>query len=64
MALNELWQLYSTGRKRHMLPVHQAVSRLGEPLAKAVNKTHVLTGDDYVSKLGNKHTAVVCDTVQ
>ena len=62
--LKELWQLYTTGKKRCMLPVHQAVSRLGEPLARAVNKTHVLAGDDCMSKLGNEHTAVVCDYVQ
>jgi len=61
--LKELWQLYTTGKKRCMLPVHQAVSRLGEPLARAVNKTHVLTGDDCMSKLGNEHTAVVCDCI-
>jgi len=45
LELNELWQLYSTDRKRHMLPVHQEVSRHGERLTKAVNKAHVLTGD-------------------
>jgi len=45
-------------------PLHQSVSHLGEPLAKAVIQAHILTGDDYMSKLGNEHTAVVCDYVQ
>jgi len=49
---------------RRMLPLHQPVSRLGEPLAKAVIQAHISTGDDYMSKLGNEHTAVVCDDVQ
>jgi len=28
-------------------------------LAKAVIQAHILTGDDYMSKLGNEHTAIV-----
>ena len=50
-----------------MLPLHQAVSHLshlGEPLAKTVIKAHILTGDDYMSKVGTKPAAVVCDHVQ
>ena len=49
---------------RRMRPLHQSVSCLGEPLDKAVIRAHILTGDDYMSKLGNEHTAVVCDDVQ
>ena len=44
-----------------MLTMHQAVYHLGEPVAKAVIQAHILTGDGYMSKLGNEHTAVVCD---
>jgi len=47
-----------------MLPLHQAVSHLGEPLAKTVIKAHILTGDDCMSKVGTKPAAVVCDPVQ
>jgi len=35
-----------------MFPVHEAASRLGKPLAKAVIKAHILTGDDCVGKMG------------
>jgi len=45
-------------------PLHQSVSDLGEPLVNAVIQAHILTGDGYMSKLGNEHTDVVCDTVQ
>ena len=34
--LKELWQQYGTGKKRRMLPLHQAVSQLGAPLAMTV----------------------------
>ena len=44
-------------------PLHQSVSHLGEPLGNAVIQAHILTGDDYMRKLGNEHTDVVCDTV-
>ena len=45
LGMEELWQQYGTGEKRRMLPLHQAVSKLGIPLAKAVIKAHILTGD-------------------
>ena len=64
LELKELSQQYSTGEKRCMLPLHQAASPLGEPLAKTVIKAHILTGDDCMSKVGTKHAAVVCDPVQ
>ena len=47
-----------------MLPLHQAVSQLGAPLAKAVIKAHILTGDDCISKVGTKHAAMTFDPVQ
>ena len=33
-------------------------------LANTVIKAHSLTGDDYMSKMGTKHAALVCDPVQ
>jgi len=47
-----------------MLPMHQTVSQLGPSLAKTVIKAHILTGDDCMSKMGTKHTAMVCDPWQ
>ena len=47
-----------------MLPLHQAVSNLGAPLAKTVIKAHILTGDDCMSKVGTKHAAMASDPVQ
>ncbi len=64
LGLKEIWQEYGTGEKRRMLPLHQAVAQLGVPLAKAVIKAHVLTGDDCMSKVGTKHAAIVSDPVQ
>jgi hypothetical protein len=63
LGLKEIWQQYGTGEKRRMLPLHQAVSQLGAPLAKTVIKAHILTGDDCMSKVGTKHAAVACDPV-
>ncbi|KAK3885499.1 hypothetical protein Pcinc_010240 [Petrolisthes cinctipes] len=40
------------------------ISQLGVPLAKTVIKSHILTGDDYMSKVGTKHAAMACDPVQ
>ena len=62
--LKEIWQQYGTGEKRCMLPLHQAVSNLGAPLAKTMIKAHILTGDDYMSKVGTKHAAMASDPVQ
>ena len=64
LGMKEIWQQYGTGEKRHMLPLHQAVSNLGAPLAKTVIKAHILTGDDYMSKVGTKHAAMASDPVQ
>jgi len=38
-----------------MLPVHQTVSCLGEPSAKAVLKAHILTGDDCMGKVPEQY---------
>ena len=63
-GLKELWQQYGTGERRRILPLHQAVSQLGAPLANTVIKAHILTGDDCMSKVGTKHAAMTCDPVQ
>ena len=60
----EIWQQNGTGEKRRKLPLHQAVSKLGASLVKAVIKVHILIGDDCMGKLGSKHAAVACDPVQ
>ena len=62
--MKEIWQQYGSGEKRRMLPLHQAISRLGTPLAKAMIKAHILTGDYCMSKVGTKHAAVTSDPVQ
>jgi hypothetical protein len=62
--MKEIWQQYGTGEKRRMLPLHQAISRLGTPLAKTMIKAHILTGDDCMSKVGTKHAAVTSDPIQ
>ena len=64
LGMKEIWQQYGTGEKRRMLPLHQAVSNLGAPLAKTVIKEQMLTGDDCMSKVGTKHAAMASDPVQ
>ncbi|KAL8619946.1 hypothetical protein ACOMHN_015228 [Nucella lapillus] len=64
LGLKEIWQQYGTSENRRMLPLHQAVSRLGAPLAKSLIKAHILTGDDCMSKVGTKYAAMTADPVQ
>ncbi|KAL8622995.1 hypothetical protein ACOMHN_027116 [Nucella lapillus] len=64
LGLKEIWQQYGTSENRRMLPLHQAVSRLGAPLAKSLIKAHILTGDDCMSKVGTKYAAMAADPVQ
>ena len=47
-----------------MLPLHEAVSMFVIPLAKTVIKAHILTGNNYMSKIRNKHAAVASDPEQ
>jgi len=47
-----------------MLPLHEAVSQFGIPLAKTVIKAHIVTEDNCMSKIGSKHAAVAADPVQ
>ncbi|KAH3723702.1 hypothetical protein DPMN_049496 [Dreissena polymorpha] len=64
LCMKETWQQYGTGENRRMLPLHQAISLLGTPLAKTMIKAHILTGDDCMSKVGTKNAAVTSDPVQ
>ena len=64
LGAKDIWQQYGTGEKRHMLPLHQAVSQFGAPFAKTVIRGHILTGDDYMRKVGTKHAAMACNPVQ
>ncbi|KAH3857313.1 hypothetical protein DPMN_099919 [Dreissena polymorpha] len=61
LGMKEIWQQYGTGEKRRMLSLHQAISRLGTPLANTMINAHILTGDDCMSKVGPKHAAVTSD---
>lgn len=63
LGLEELWQQYGTVDKRRILPLHNAISRLGVLLAKSIIKAHILTGNDSMSKIGTKHAAIVSDPV-
>ena len=60
LGVKDSWQQYGNGEKRHMLPLHQAVSQFGAPFAKTVIRGHILTGDDYMRKVGTKHAAMAC----
>ena len=60
LGLRELWLQYGTGENRRMIPVHQAHANLGTALSKAILKAYILTGNDYISKIGTKHAAISC----
>ncbi len=47
-----------------MLPLHDIVNQLGESLSNVVVKAHILTGNDCVSKVGTKRSALSCNPVQ
>ena len=63
-GMKELWLQFRTGEKRRMLPLHEFVQHQGVSLDKNVIKAHILTGDDYMSKMGLKHAALKCDPVR
>ncbi|KAH3786936.1 hypothetical protein DPMN_165054 [Dreissena polymorpha] len=58
------WIEEADAKKCRMLPLHQAIFRLGTLLAKTMIKAHILTGEDCMSKVGTKHAAVTSDPVQ
>ena len=63
LGVKDIWQQYGTGEKWHMLQLHQTVSQFGAPFAKTVIRGHILTGDDYMRKVGTKHAAKACNPV-
>ena len=58
-GLKELWQKFGTGEKRRLIPLHDILEKMGESFCKVVLKAHVLTGDDSMSKIGTKKSALV-----
>ena len=61
LGLKELWIQYGTGDHRRMTPVHEAYSVSGPVLSKIIMKSYVITGNDYLSKIGTKHAALSCN---
>ena len=47
-----------------MLTTHTLFGRLGADLCGVSLKDHILTGDDYCSKLGSKHSAVKMEPLE
>ena len=58
MGLKELWIQYGTGDHRRMIPVHEAYTVFGQILSKAIMKAYIITGNDYISKMGTKKAAL------
>ena len=58
-GLKELWQKFGTGEKKRLIPLHDILEKMGESFCKVVLKAHVLTGDDSMSKIGTKKSALV-----
>ena len=55
-GLRELWIQY--GRPKRWVPIHKIKQKIGDATTKAVIKAHILTGNDHLSKVGTKHTAL------
>ena len=64
IGLKELWLQYGTGENRRMIPLHEAHTNIGTAFSKAILKAYILTGNDSISKVGTKHSAMTCDPVQ
>ena len=58
-GLKELWQRYGTGEKKRFIPLHDILQNLDETFTKVILKVHVSTGDDIISKAGNKKAALL-----
>lgn len=59
-GLKELWVEFGTGKRRRKISLHLLHLNLGEDLCSVLIKAHVLCGQDNVSKVGTKHTAMSC----
>ena len=44
-----------------MIPIHEAYSVSGPVLSKIIMKSYIITGNDYLSKIGTKHAALSCN---
>ena len=60
-GLQELWVEFGIGERKRYLPLHILAIKLGPDLCRVVVKTHVLTGDDALSKIGTKYASLLCD---
>ena len=63
-GLQELWVQFGTGDRRRMIPLHIISQKLGRTLCLSFLKAHVLTGDDYMSRIGTKHAALASNPSQ
>lgn len=63
-GLEELYCLYGTGENRRYLPLHKMQFALGDAMSHVIVKAQVLSGDDYLSKIGTKHAAIMSEPVK
>ena len=56
--LKELWRQFGTSQRKSIIPLHDVCQILGQSFTKVILKTHVLTGDDTMSKIGSNKTAL------
>ena len=63
-GLEELYCLIGTGENRRYLPLHKMHDALGDAMSHVEIKVQVLTGDDYLSKIGTKHAAITSDPIK
>ena len=61
MGLVELRLQYGTGDKQRMEPIHEGYIVYGPVKLRAMLKAYIITGNDYLSKVGSKHVAVSCN---
>lgn len=57
----EIWVTFGAGEKKRFIPIHHLLIRLGPELCRVIIKAHILTGDDVLSKIGSKKSAIKSD---
>ena len=60
--MKEIWQLYGTGEALHASFASSSFCTWST--SETVIKVHILTGDDYLSKMGTKHAVMTSDPEQ
>ena len=60
-GLQETWIEFGTGEHRRKIPLHCLHAKPGKHFCNILLKTHVLSGNDVVSKIGTKYAAITCD---